>query len=145
MKNLFRLSLVAFLATSTLLVTSCGKYEEGPSVTLLTAKMRIAGDWKMASYTVNGTDYTSAAGSVTVTIDKDGTYAGTAVYTFGGSTVTDNFTGAWEFNDDKTKVTMTETGSSTGEVYDIVMLKNKQMKLKQVSGSNTEIWTYDAQ
>jgi hypothetical protein len=144
MKHLFKLSLVALLAL-TAVVSSCNKYEEGSNFSLISAKGRMAGQWKLTSYTVNGTDYTSSAGDYTVTIDKDGTYSGTAVYTVLGTQFTDNFSGNWEFNSDKTTVSMTETGSSTAEVYTIVELKNKEMKLKQVDGNTTHLTTYTAQ
>lgn len=133
------------MAMTVLLTTSCNKYPEGPKLTLLTAKARISGDWKMTGYTVNGTDYTSSMGTVLVTIEKDGTYSGTASYVVFGQTVTDNFNGSWDFNDDKTKVTFTEAGSTSGEIYDILMLKNKEMKLQQVDNGDTYITTYTAQ
>lgn len=145
MKNLFRISLVAILAMAALTTTSCNKYEEGPSVTLLPAKSRMAGDWQLSKYTVNGTDYTSNAGTMKVTIDKDGTYSGTISYNVFGSTVTDNIAGTWEFNGDKTKVSFLETGETSAEMYDILMLKNKEMKLQQIDGSTTYQWTYIAQ
>lgn len=144
MKHLFKLSLVALLAL-TAVVSSCNKYEEGSNFSLISAKGRMAGQWKLTSYTVNGADYTSSMGTFNVTIDKDGTYTGTAAYVVFGSTVTDNFDGKWEFNSDKTTVSMTETGSSTAEVYTIVELKNKEMKLKQVDGNTTYLTTYTAQ
>ena len=145
MKRFLGLSLVAMMAMTVLLTTSCNKYPEGPKLTLLTAKARISGDWKMTGYTVNGTDYTSSMGTVLVTIEKDGTYSGTASYVVFGQTVTDNFNGSWDFNDDKTKVTFTEAGSTSGEIYDILMLKNKEMKLQQVDNGDTYITTYTAQ
>src|SRR5574343_80671 len=144
MKHLFKLSLVALLAL-TAVVSSCSKYDEGSNFSLISAKGRMAGDWKLSSYTVNGSDYTSSMGTVNVTLDKDGTYKGTAVYTVFGSTVTDNFDGTWEFNSDKTTVSMKETGSSTAEVYTIIELKNKEMKLQQVDGNTTYLTTYVAQ
>jgi hypothetical protein len=144
MKHLFKLSLVALLAL-TAVVSSCSKYDEGSNFSLISAKGRMAGDWKLSSYTVNGSDYTSSMGTVNVTIDKDGTYKGTASYVVFGSTVTDNFDGTWEFNSDKTTVSMKETGSSTAEVYTIIELKNKEMKLQQVDGNTTYLTTYVAQ
>ena len=141
MKHLFKLSLVALLAL-TAVVSSCSKYDEGSNFSLISAKGRMAGDWKLSSYTVNGSDYTSSMGTVNVTIDKDGTYAGTAVYPIIGTT---NFNGTWEFNSDKTTVSMKESGSSTAEVYTIIELKNKEMKLQQIDGNTTYLTTYVAQ
>jgi hypothetical protein len=144
MKHLFKLSLVAMLAL-TAVVTSCSKYDEGSNFSLISAKGRMAGDWKISSYTVNGADYTSSVGTVNVTIDKDGTYKGTAVYTVLGTPFTDNLAGTWEFNSDKTTVSMLETGATSAEVYTIIELKNKEMKLQQVDGNTTYLTTYTAQ
>lgn len=144
MKHLFKLSLVALLAL-TAVVSSCSKYDEGSNFSLISAKGRMAGDWKLSSYTVDGADYTSSMGTVNVTIDKDGTYKGTAVYTVLGTPFTDNFDGTWEFNSDKTTVSLKETGSTSAEVYTIIELKNKEMKLQQVDGNTTYLTTYVAQ
>ncbi len=138
MKNVFK-SLIAILAVGSLLLGSCSKYEDGPGFTVRTAKARVSGDWKLTSYTLNGTDYTSSLPTITMTIDKDGTYTGT--YSSGSGSVTE--TGTWVFNDDKT--TLSITASSNTEVYTITELKSKEMKLQQVSGSNTEVSTYTAQ
>jgi hypothetical protein len=145
MKRFLGLSLVAMMAMTVLVTTSCNKYPEGPKLTLLTAKARISGDWKLTGFSVNGTDYTSQAGTVLITIEKDGTYKGTTSYVLFGNTVTDNFNGTWEFNDDKTKVTFTDAGSTTGDIFDIIMLKNKEMKLQQIDNGDTSVWTYTAQ
>jgi hypothetical protein len=144
MKHLFKLSLVALLAL-TAVVSSCSKYEEGSNFSLISAKGRMAGDWKLTSYTVNGTDYTSSMGTFNISIAKDGTYTGTVVYVILGTPMTDNFDGTWEFNSDKTTVSLKETGSTSAEVYTIIELKNKEMKLQQVDGNTTYLTTYTAQ
>ncbi len=144
MKHLFKLSLVALLAL-TAVVSSCSKYEEGSNFSILSAKARLAGDWKLTSYTVNGTDYTSNLGTRLVTIEKDGTYSGSDSYDIFGSTFTDTYNGTWLFNDDKTTVSFLETGSSSTDVYTIIELKNKEIKLQQIVNNNTSIFTYTAQ
>lgn len=140
MKNIFKL-FIAFVAISTLTLTSCNKYEEGPGFTVRTAKARVSGDWKLTSFTVNGTAYSSGV-TVTMTIDKDGSYTTTYTSTLGTTTET----GTWTFNDDKTTISFTEsTAGSTADTFTIVELKSKEMKLKQIDGSLTYISTYTAQ
>ncbi len=73
------------------------------------------------------------------------TYKGTVVYVLLGTPITDNFDGTWEFNSDKTTVSLKETGSTSAEVYTIIELKNKEMKLQQVDGNTTYLTTYTAQ
>ena len=144
MKKLFSLGLVAMLAL-TAVISSCSKYEEGSNFSLISAKGRVAGDWTLSSYTVNGADYTSSKGTINVTFDKDGTYTGTATYVVLGASFTDSYSGTWTFNSDKTTVSMMETGSSTAEVYTIIELKNKEMKLQHIDGNNKYLTTYTAQ
>lgn len=138
MKKVFK-SMIAILAVGSLLLGSCSKYEDGPGFTVRTAKARISGDWKLTSYTLNGTDYTSSLPTITMTIEKDGSF--TSTYTSGSFSTTE--TGTWVFNDDKTTVAF--TASSNTDTYTITELKSKEMKLQQVNGSNTEVSTYTAQ
>lgn len=142
MKKLFK-TMIAVVAIGSLFLASCGKYEEGPGFTVRTAKARASGDWKLTSLTVNGTDYTSSlGGTITMTVDKDGTYKTTYSSTAG----TNETTGTWTFNDDKTTISFTESGSSsTADVYTILELKSKEMKLQQVDAGFTTITTYTAQ
>lgn len=120
-------------------VTSCGKYSEGPKMSILTKKMRITGDWKLKKYEADcsdaspdGTDYTSTIqgfwGSNFVWgIEKDGSYK-----------MTGNFTenGTWKLGEDKDDVTFTpSSGSAT--TYRIVVLKNKELGLKYTNSNGT--------
>lgn len=138
MKLFFRLGLVAMMAL-TMTVTSCNKYEEGPKVTLLTAKMRITGDWSLLNVTADGYDVTSFYPTTSLEIVKDGTYKYTA--TSGSVSVTEN--GSWKFNSDKTQYISTD---SDGDIttYTIVKLKNSILKLKYVdSDGDVTIYTYE--
>ena len=141
MKKIFVFA-VAAVTVMSLSLTSCNKYEEGPGFTVRTAKARAAGDWKLTKYTVNGTDYTSTIGTITSTMDKDGTY--TSTWTSGSLTDTD--TGTWEFNSDKTTITfLSSTSGSTADTWTILELKSKEMKLRQIDGSFTTEQTMTAQ
>ena len=53
--------------------------------------------------------------------------------------------GKWEFNDDKTQVSFTETGESTSTNLIILKLASKELKLKEVDGSDVTISTYEPQ
>jgi hypothetical protein len=140
MKNLFKM-FVAIVAISALTLTSCSKYEEGPGFTVRTAKARVSGDWKVTNFTVNGTAYSSGI-TVTMTIEKSGSYTATYTTSLGATTET----GTWAFNDDKTTISFTaSTAGSVADTYTIVELKSKEMKLKQIDGSYTYITTYTAQ
>ncbi len=141
MKKLFSLGLVAMLAL-TAVVSSCGKYEEGSKFTLLSAKSRVINDWALTSVTYNGTEVISLYPTVKISIKKDDTF--TTSFTSGALTTTE--TGTWAFNNDKTALLMTATGSTTVDTQTIIMLKSKMMKLKSVdSGGGITIMTLEQQ
>ncbi|PKP17229.1 MAG: hypothetical protein CVU05_15925 [Bacteroidetes bacterium HGW-Bacteroidetes-21] len=131
MKNLI---LVSFLGIA-LMFSSCGKYEEGPSLSLLSKKARVAGEWVYESMTVNGTDVTlteDMKNSSTV-LEKDGT--GKVNWVTTGLTVTMDL--EWKFNDDKTKfmTRMKNASGSFDETWDeseILRLTNKEFWMKDV-------------
>src|SRR4051812_28004631 len=110
------------LAIFTTILSSCGKYEEGPKISLRSKKARLSGDWTLEKLTYDGVDVTSSiGGTVMLDIEKDGGYKST----FNG-TVSDE--GKWELGEDKDDVFMTsnDTGS-VKESYRILKLKNKEM------------------
>ncbi len=142
MKKLFGI-LAAVAIVGSVVMTSCSKYEEGPSLSLRSKKARLAGEWSISNVTLNGTDVTSlmlpSGSSYTMTIEKDGTW--TSSYSASGFSSTE--AGTWEFVDSKEKLKIVTTGSSDtdGDTSTIVMLKNKELKLKDVSGSDVTIMT----
>ena len=108
------------------IVSSCGKYEEGPEFTLLTKKQRLVGEWQIEEATVNGAAVDPATYSeYTLIFERDGT----ARITYGVLT----YKGTWEFIDDKKKL---RSLSITGEEVEstILRLTNKQLWLKDPDG-----------
>lgn len=122
-KTIFTLTL--FVAGATLL-SSCGKYEEGPGLSLLPKKTRLTGTWEADKFVDSNGNESNAEG--TVTYEKDGDL----------SVTQDNITltGTWEFNGDKSgiKSTFSSGGFSfTGEV-DIIRLTNKELITEDADG-----------
>ena len=141
MQKLFSLGLVAMLAL-TAVVSSCGKYEEGSKFTLPSAKSRVINDWALTSVTYNGTEVISLYPTIKMSFKKDDTYS--TSFTAGGLTTTE--TGTWAFNNDKTALLLSATGSSTADTQTIVMLKSKMMKLKSTdTAGDITIWTLEQQ
>jgi hypothetical protein len=112
------LALVVVLSTTTVL-TSCGKYDEGPSFTLLTKKMRITGEWTLIALDDDEVDPADGFESKLL-FEGDGTF--TQSTNFNG--VVSEDVGTWEFNSDKTALLINETEAT------IIKLKNKEMKLR---------------
>ena len=82
MKKIVKISIIALLVGCTAFTFSgCGKYEDGPSISLLTKKARVAGTWGVEKYMVNGVDQTAAwrqvYSSENLILDKARTYSAT--------------------------------------------------------------------
>lgn len=145
MKKIALLS-VAALMIGGIALTSCKKYEEGPALSLLTKKMRVAGTWELESYWENGvdktTDYRQGVTSETIVYEKEGTY------TISMNTIigTYNDAGTWEFINDKLEIkSQSNTSGSDPDTVIIVRLKNKEMWAKEKTPGSTEVeWHYRA-
>ncbi len=113
---------------------SCGKYEDGPAVSLLTKKQRLDGEWSLVLVLNNGVDvttfYPTDHGYI---FDKNGSYK---KISNGVET-----TGTWEFNSDKTEILVTAENSPDADAYEVLRLKNKHFWWKRtiVSGSQTDV------
>lgn len=144
MKKLFFVGL-ATLAVSSATLTSCSKYEEGPSLALSSKVARLTGSWKLTSQTTNGVADPLTGLTTTMSVLKDGTYSTEVLYSYMGFTYTNNFDGTWAFSEDKTQLITTVNGASGTETQTIVRLASKELKLKSVNGSETVIQTWTAQ
>lgn len=120
----------------TTILSSCNKYEEGSKFTLLTAKARMVNTWTLTSYSINDAAQTFSTG-LSYKLDKDGT--ATETTTLGGFSLSD--VGTWEFNGDKTELIMKDSAGSTA-TYEIVQLKNKDLKVRQTEVGYVEEWTF---
>jgi hypothetical protein len=120
-------------------VTSCGKYEEGPSLSLRAKKARLVGEWAIESVTFNGTDvtafYTALLGAdAKLHIEKDESYHQHGL-------VEDE--GTWKFGDGKETIIITSSATgSEAEESEILKLKSKELWLKHVHDDETVITHY---
>ncbi len=109
MKN--KLFLFASLLVMTI-VSSCGKYDDGPALSLRTKTARLVGDWTLDSYAGQ-----TSAGSIKMSITKGG--AVTTSTSFG------TYTGTWKWASSKEEVIFSNT---TGDVTaKITRLANKEL------------------
>jgi hypothetical protein len=136
---------LSFAMAALFIISSCGKYEEGPGVSLLSKKARITGVWKLDKMIVNGVEQTieEEMKNATTELMKDGT--GKITVTFMGMTL--NFDMEWEFNDDKTKLKTRMKDFLDPEVWEewveseILRLTNKELWLKDVETEDGETYT----
>ena len=124
---------LALLTAGSITLISCGKYEDGPGLSLRGKKGRLAGDWMVEKATsTNGSnviDYTSLFANYEFTYDKDGTYTLTV-----GSVST---IGTWEFNDDKSQL-ITTSSSGNKDTSTITRLTNKEFWTKDTYNGTTD-------
>jgi hypothetical protein len=107
------------------ILPSCGKYEEGPGISLRTKKQRLVGKWIADKYV---TDEGSA------NADDPTTYEFTSSNSFvvEGDLGTTN--GTWEFSDDKLSVIAT---------YSLPIVGEFTTTWKILRLTNTELWVLD--
>ena len=114
-----------FIAVLTLLVSSCGKYQDGPELSLLPKKFRLAGTWTVEKYVdVNGNE-TQDLINIEIKYEKDGTYS------FKSNILSLN--GTWKFDDTKENILTSYTIS--------VLTFTDQVKILRLT--NKELWVLD--
>ena len=121
-------------------LSSCGKYEEGPKLSLASKNSRMVNTWKLVKYMQNGVDQNISGYTEVMELKKDNSY--TATITIGSLSATG--TGTWAFSSDKTSLITTPTGSSTSTTSTILRLKSNELWTKEVNGSNTDESHYES-
>lgn len=144
MKKLFFIGL-ATLVVSSATLTSCSKYEEGPTLALSSKVARLTGSWKLTAQTTNGVADALTGLTTTMQVLKDGTYSTLISYSYMGFNYTNDFTGTWAFSEDKTQLITTVDGTTGTDTQTIVRLAGKELKLRTVNGSETVVQTWTAQ
>ena len=137
MKTIFKIGLAAIIAVSTILF-SCGKYEEGPKISLASKKSRIVNTWKRTKYIYNEIEQNISAYSVVIDIKKDNSYT----FTMTGGMNPANTAGTWKFSSDKESLIRTETNSTTPTTETILRLTSDELWVKEVKGSDINEYHY---
>lgn len=121
-----------------LILVACGKYENGPSFSLLTKKTRLVRAWEIEEILYNEEPVTFNAGVMNsvYTFDKDQGYSVVGE----GPQGTINEYGTWEFDDKKEHVMITLYGTTSS--YRISRLKNTSLWLKQDTSGGTLLFKY---
>ena len=135
-----KITIVVLSLISSLYLVSCGKYEEGPALSLRTKTARVANTWKIEKVIKNGADATISYGdfvaNFTMVFERDGSYTESLSQTNGTKNVSE---GTWKFSDDSKEIINTINGQGV-EVYTILKLKNSEFWYTTFNGVNkTEI------
>ncbi len=111
------------------LLTACGKYEEGPNLSLASKKSRAVNDWTLSEqYDENG-DQVSNPISMQLSLMKDDTWTQSWATIQTGS-------GTWAFDDDKGYIVLTTDGIFVSTTkYEILRLKSKELWIRNEAGT----------
>ena len=130
------------LALLSVIAVSCGKYEEGPGISLLSKKNRITNVWSLSSRMTNSQTTNLSNSTWKVEIKDDETYNSQATY-LGIPFL--NESGIWKFSTDKSQLLTTPSGSSNTDSWEIIRLTKEELKLKYISGGDTIVDTFIGQ
>lgn len=135
-------SLIVMLMIATFLfLTSCNKYEEGPSISFRSKTERLCNIWKPVKILVNGSEtiLSSDQQKTTIEFQKDGDVFITVYYL--GISVAQ--TGQWEFYDNSEKIILTmNTDDDTPSRDTLTILKLMEEELWLKKEINSDILEY---
>jgi hypothetical protein len=122
------------------LLSSCKKYEEGPSFTLLSKKARLANTWRIDQFFENGADKTSDAQTLfkdfVLVIDKNNMKYTKTFKALGLLNLSE--TGSWKLSSDQSNVDFTPDDNNIKPyAWKILKLKNTSCGFSYVSNNNT--------
>lgn len=124
-----KIRFIAALAAIAIVAVSCGKYEEGPAISLLPKTMRLINQWSLEESYLGGVEQTLTDDQKKdiFEIKKDNVFEITD-YT---GTVSVTSTGTWELSSSKEILTLTYgTGALQFSIeYTILRLTSKEMWL----------------
>lgn len=134
------LAAALMIAVATTTFSGCGKYEDGPGLSLLSKKARVCGTWEVEKYLVDGvdktSDYRALVTSETMEIKKDETYSYSATYVNGS----DTDAGTWKFDNDKADfTTQSNSTGSTPDTWEIRRLTNKEFWVKEKNATSNVV------
>jgi hypothetical protein len=127
MKNRFYfLALISILFATT--TQSCQKYSDGPMFSLRSRTERVANEWKVDNYSINGTDFTSLVSNYTETFTSNGGYS----YSWG---LLDG-TGTWKFQNNDEEIQLTGTDNQSDRKLFIQKLEEDAFWYYYMDGNN---------
>lgn len=109
-------------------VQSCKKYPDGPLISFSSRTARVANTWRVDTYLLNGTDYTSVMAGYLETYSKDGNYS----YTWGNHAGT----GVWAFQNSDEEIRLTGISHQESRSLIILRLENKSFWYYYMDGND---------
>lgn len=126
-------------------MASCGKYEDGPKISLASKKARIINNWQYEEIYKNGNLQTLNSDDMNSSIEFKKNDEMTIITTAGS--ISSNYQGTWDLSSDKEYIDIQYTVSFLGlsstynMSYKILRLKSNELWLEYTDATNT-IWEY---
>ena len=130
MKKITLLGLSGLLTLG--LMSSCDKYEDGPGISLVPRKNRMANTWVAEKVISNGEDVTDSYDEYELFMDADGDAKLTIDYQFGGTTITTETDGTWMFTNDEENVEFDFENDDFDNEFEILRLKTDELWLRDL-------------
>lgn len=127
---------VCFL--SVLVTAGCRKYEEGPDVSLLSRKDRVANHWQISAAYENNRDVTSNYNQYELFLAKDGDAELHANYYLFGTHYQSVTNGTWNLIDNDANIRFDYEDNSQAGEYQILRLTKDELWLRKV-GADLEM------
>jgi len=134
-------SFLLVLISSLFFFVSCGKYEDGPAISLLSKKSRLVNKWKLEKYYKDGVEQTLSNDDKKgyIEIKKDNTIE--EVFYSGAYSIT--LTGTWSEVDKYSKILIKITDPfSEVEEYTLLRLKSGQLWWKRLEDGHEYEYHY---
>jgi hypothetical protein len=123
---------IIFLLLIQILISNCSKYEDGPFFSFLSAKQRLAREWKV-EYAINlstGVTHSADFEDWRLSFNKDGSFSYKVIYNL----VETEYKGKWEIlGKNQIKTNYTSNSLEIVEFYTILRLTKKELWLKNSS------------
>lgn len=129
------LAILLILASMSFVFCFCGRYENGPALSMKSAKSRAIGEWHIVDLLINDKheqNLFEREASTVLTLNENGTYS----YKMAEVRSSVEKTGLWSFGEDKTELVLMNIDSINGNTesrYKITRLSKSEMWL--VNGS----------
>ena len=120
-------------------MSSCNRFEEGPALTLLSAKARLTGEWEIVDFvgpdSEDYLDYLNDGYEWFFEFEKEGD--GAFGYRYDGYQYSNLFD--WELDEDELEISF--IGNSITRNWEIQRLTNKELEM-QLKGQGVDIMTW---
>lgn len=127
---------IMFLAS--LFTTGCKKYEDGPNISLIPRKDRVANTWIVEEAYADNQDVSDDYDQYEIYFTNDGDAELTAEYTLFSVDYTIETDGTWEFTNNQENIRVDFENDDADAEYQILRLTSKELWLRQI-GQEVEL------